>query len=249
MSADRSVGVFRVFEALDELADLVENARAVPLSASCVLPRDHVLDLLEDLREALPGELDDAQAVISAQDELLARARERFERAGEKAESARERALAQARAEVHGMLTAAQQEADRIRTDARAEHERLVTDTEVYRAAEAQAQRLAAEAQERARHLVAEAGEEADTVLTESREDADQLRAEADEYARARLAALAETLARTLRTVEKGRQSLRDRAGPGDGPGIHAHPDNPEHRQPAARPPGGTRERPPRLSR
>lgn len=237
---DRQAEVFRVFESLGELVGLVENARALPLSASCVLPRDYVLDLLEDIREALPAELDDAQAVIAAQDELLGRARERFERAGEKAEAARERALAQARAEVHGMLTAAQQEAERILADARAEHERLLTETEVHRAAREEADRLTAEAQEQARQLVAEAGAQADDLLAESREEADGLRNEADEYAQARLTALAETLTRTLRTVEKGRQSLRERVPTADQPG---------HQQPAARPAGGIRERAQRLSR
>ena len=233
--ADRQVEVFRVFEALRELVGLVENARAVPLSASCVLPRDHALDLLDDIRGSLPTELDDAQAVISAQDELLARARERLERAAEKAEAARERALAQARAEVQGMLAAAQQEAEHIVADARAEHDRLLTETEVHQAANEQARLLVADAREQARRLVHESGEQAHALLAESREQADQLRAEADEYVSARLSGLAETLTRTLRTVEKGRQSLRERV-----PATDVGSD-----RPAASP----RERPARLSR
>lgn len=234
--ADRQAEVFRVFEALRELVGLVENARAVPLSASCVVPRDHVLDLLDDIHGSLPAELDDAQAVISAQDELLARARDRVERAAEKAEAARERALAQARAEVAGMLAAAQQEAERIVADARAEHDRLVAETEVHRAAEAQARDLVVEAREEARRLTTESGEQARTLLAESREQAEQLRAEADEYVSARLSGLADTLTRTLRTVEKGRQSLRGRVPPPVEAGSE-HPD------------AGPRDRPVRLSR
>lgn len=215
---ERQVEVFRVFEALRELAGLVESARAVPLSASCMVPRDHVLDLIEDIRDALPSELDDAQAVISAQDDLLARARERVERATERAESARERALAQARAEVKGMLAAAQQEAKQIVAAARAEHERLVSETEVHRAAAEEAERLLAEAHEEASRAVAEATAQAQELIAQAREETERLRGEADEYAEARLAALADTLARTLRTVEKGREALRERVAAGSGP-------------------------------
>lgn len=230
----RRAEVYQVFEVLRELAGLVEGARAVPLSASCVVPRDYVLDLIEDLREALPSELDDAQAVISAQDELLGKARDRVERATERAEAAKERALAQARAEVHGMITAAQQEADRIVADARSEHDRLVAATEVHQAAATEADRLLAEAREESHRLVTEARGEAHTLVSEAQAEADALANEADEYADARLAALADTLGRTLRTVEKGRQSLRGR-----GTGAAARTGGP--------PPGAT-DRPKRLA-
>ena len=50
----------RTDDLLTELVELVETARAVPMSASCVVPREHVLDLLDELREALPPEMDEA---------------------------------------------------------------------------------------------------------------------------------------------------------------------------------------------
>ena len=44
----------RADKLLNELVEVVETARTVPMSASCVVPREHVLDLLDALREALP---------------------------------------------------------------------------------------------------------------------------------------------------------------------------------------------------
>ena len=45
--------VYRLYETVDELSTVIENARSVPMSGSCMVPRDHVLDLLDDLRESL----------------------------------------------------------------------------------------------------------------------------------------------------------------------------------------------------
>ncbi|MBN9619220.1 MAG: DivIVA domain-containing protein, partial [Actinobacteria bacterium] len=50
---------------LTELIELVETARALPMSASCVLPRERLLDLLDELREVLPPEMDEARTVIA----------------------------------------------------------------------------------------------------------------------------------------------------------------------------------------
>ena len=46
--------VYRLYETVDELTTVIENARSVPMSSSCMVPRDHLLDLLDELRESLP---------------------------------------------------------------------------------------------------------------------------------------------------------------------------------------------------
>ena len=66
----------RVDELLTELVELVETARAVPMSGSCVVPRERTLDLLDDLRETVPAELGHAREVLARRDALLAEARE-----------------------------------------------------------------------------------------------------------------------------------------------------------------------------
>ncbi|MGH3596516.1 MAG: cell division protein SepIVA, partial [Mycobacterium sp.] len=63
--------MYRVFEALDELGAIVEEARGVPMTAGCVVPRGDVLELIDDIKDAIPGELDDAQDVLDARDSLL----------------------------------------------------------------------------------------------------------------------------------------------------------------------------------
>ena len=49
--------VYRLYETVDELTTVIENARSVPMSGSCMVPRDHLLDLLDDLRESLPEDV------------------------------------------------------------------------------------------------------------------------------------------------------------------------------------------------
>ena len=43
-----------VQERLDELTVLVEEAKAMPLSASCILNRSPVLDVIEEIRQLMP---------------------------------------------------------------------------------------------------------------------------------------------------------------------------------------------------
>ena len=68
--------MYRVFEALDELSAIVEEARGVPMTAGCVVPRGDVLELIDDIKDAIPGELDDAQDVLDARDSMLIEAKE-----------------------------------------------------------------------------------------------------------------------------------------------------------------------------
>ena len=42
--------MYRVFEALDELVTILEEARGVPMTSGCVVPRGDVLELLDEVR-------------------------------------------------------------------------------------------------------------------------------------------------------------------------------------------------------
>ena len=63
--------MFHVFEALDELVAMIEEARGLPMSSQCMVPRSDALLLLDEIRDALPGELDDAQDVLDKRDTLV----------------------------------------------------------------------------------------------------------------------------------------------------------------------------------
>ena len=58
-------GPSTVIAALDQIEDLVESSRAVPLSASIMVNKAEILDLLDQAREALPEDLVAADAVVA----------------------------------------------------------------------------------------------------------------------------------------------------------------------------------------
>jgi hypothetical protein len=57
---------------IDNLIALIEGARAVPLSASCVIHRGDVLESLDAVRLDLPLELKDAREILAARDAIIA---------------------------------------------------------------------------------------------------------------------------------------------------------------------------------
>lgn len=58
-------------EKLTSAITMVEEARGVPLSASCVVHRGELLELLDEAREALPNDLESAQKLIAARDAII----------------------------------------------------------------------------------------------------------------------------------------------------------------------------------
>ena len=58
-------------EVLDHLTALVEDARSLPMSSSCVLHRGEVLDLVDEARRVVPGELEEAKRLLAERDGLL----------------------------------------------------------------------------------------------------------------------------------------------------------------------------------
>jgi F0F1-type ATP synthase membrane subunit b/b' len=58
-------------EKLTSAITMVEEARGVPLSASCVVHRGEMLELLDEAREALPNDLESAQKLLAARDAII----------------------------------------------------------------------------------------------------------------------------------------------------------------------------------
>jgi len=58
------------------LYDMVQDARSMPLSADkCILERDKVLDILDEIIAQLPGELKQARTIVESRNELVSQAR------------------------------------------------------------------------------------------------------------------------------------------------------------------------------
>ena len=62
-------------EKLISAITLIEEARGVPLSASCVVHRAEMLEILDDAREALPTDFESARKIIETRDAIIDEAR------------------------------------------------------------------------------------------------------------------------------------------------------------------------------
>ena len=62
------------------LYDMVQDARSVPLASDkCILERDKVLDLLDEIIAQLPVELKQARTIVESRNELISQARREAE--------------------------------------------------------------------------------------------------------------------------------------------------------------------------
>ncbi len=58
------------------LYDMVQDARSMPLAADkCILERDRVLDLLDEIIAQLPSELKQSRTIVESRNELISQAR------------------------------------------------------------------------------------------------------------------------------------------------------------------------------
>ena len=107
-------------EKLNTAIALVEEARGVPLSASCVVHRSEMLEILDGARESLPHDLFQAEEILTKKDALI-----------EEGRSSSEQLIASAREEVARMI-----EQTAIVQAARAEAQRILDDTRAQAAEE-----------------------------------------------------------------------------------------------------------------
>ncbi|MGC0416776.1 cell division initiation protein [Embleya sp. AB8] len=109
---------------LDELIALVENARSMPMSASCVVNRADVVARLEELKNLLPEEFDHARRVLGDRESVIEEGRREAEQVLAKAREERGSLVAdtevarEAYGEADRILNEARREAQRIREEA-----------------------------------------------------------------------------------------------------------------------------------
>lgn len=240
--------MYKTFQGMDDLQQMVEQAYGVPMTANCMVPRREVLDILDEMRNAIPIELDDAQDVLDHRDAIVADAQAEADAMIAEAEAERDRIHADAAAHAEQVIqdaedraastvSSAEAEADRLVTDARrefdqvtdraaAEADRLITsgNDSYQRSVDegiAEQQRLVSESE-----VVRNADAEAQRIVESAHADSDRLRTECDRYVDSTLSEFENTLTDTLRVVNRDRAALRKGAGAaGYRPqGAPAHP-------------------------
>ena len=63
-------------EAISQLYEIIQDARAVPLSSDkCMVERDQILDLLDEISNELPNELKQAKTIVDSRSEVITSAK------------------------------------------------------------------------------------------------------------------------------------------------------------------------------
>jgi cell division septum initiation protein DivIVA len=112
---------------IQQLEELVRDAKSMPLSSSALLNRDEVLELITQMKDSLPDEIKQARWIVKDREELLAKARRDTEAM---VEAAREEQLRMASHEA--VVQRAQEEAQRIVREASEDGRRLRLESEDY---------------------------------------------------------------------------------------------------------------------
>ncbi|OAH14808.1 cell division initiation protein [Streptomyces jeddahensis] len=201
---------------LDEIVAAVGSARSMPMSASCVINRAELLSMLEEVRQALPGSLAQAQELIGDREQMVEQARQEAERIIESAHAERGSLISDTE-----IARRSQAEADRILDEARKAAEEIRAEADDYVDSKLAnfevvlTKTLGSVGRGREKLLgtgpgVDEQGYE-DEDAPERSHDPETLRRTADEYVDVKLGAFEAVLAKTLEAVGRGRQKLHGR--------------------------------------
>jgi hypothetical protein len=127
-----------VYTVLDELSDIVEAARAMPMSDKCVVPRNEVLDLLDAIRQMLPTAVQEAEVLLADRVGVVEEGYREAERVVAEANAQSRALIEQATAQqahivsTHEITAAALAEAEAIRQQAASEAEQMRREVDQY---------------------------------------------------------------------------------------------------------------------
>jgi hypothetical protein len=114
-------------EKLTRLRELVLNARAMPMSASCVINRGEVLSAIDEVIDNLPDEISDAQRVIDRSQAKIAEGEAESERLVAKARDEAARLALESE-----IVRVAEEKAAKIKADAELEAQALRKETDLF---------------------------------------------------------------------------------------------------------------------
>lgn len=210
---------------LDEIVAAVGGARSMPMSASCVINRAELLAQLEEVRQALPGSLAQAQELIGGRAQMVEEARREAERIIESAHNQRGSLISDTE-----IARRSQAEADRILEEARREAEEIRAEADDYVDSKLANFEVVLTktigSVDRGREKLLGRGPGLDEhgypdeEAPERSHDPEMQRQQADAYVDTKLATFEAVLSKTLEAVGRGRQKLLGRV-PTDDLGAH----------------------------
>jgi hypothetical protein len=116
-----------ILQLIDRLEELFNESKSIPLTRNVMVDEDRMLDIIDQMRIAIPEEVKKAQQLLGQRDRVLAQAQEEANRT---LEIARQKADQLASKEI--VMQEAQRRADQILVQARADAENIRSDADEY---------------------------------------------------------------------------------------------------------------------
>jgi len=116
-----------ILQLIDRLEELFNQSKTIPLTRNVMVDEDRMLDIIDQMRIAIPEEVKKAQQLLGQRDRVLAQAQEEANRTIEIARQKAEQLVAK-----DTVVVEAQRRADQILAQSRAEGEGIRADADDY---------------------------------------------------------------------------------------------------------------------
>ena len=116
-----------ILQLIDRLEELFNESKAIPLTRNVMVDEDRMLDIIDQMRIAIPEEVKKAQQLLGQRDRVLAQAQEEANRTLEIARQKADQLVSK-----DMLMQEAQRRADQVLTQARAEAENTRADADDY---------------------------------------------------------------------------------------------------------------------
>ena len=116
-----------ILQLIDRLEELFNESKAIPLTRNVMVDEDRMLDIIDQMRIAIPEEVKKAQQLLGQRDRVLAQAQEEANRTLEIARQKADQLVSK-----DMLMQEAQRRADQVLAQARAEAENTRADADDY---------------------------------------------------------------------------------------------------------------------
>lgn len=184
---------------------MIEDARGTFGGSTCKIDRDKALDILDEMKQKFPVELEQARMVMAQRTEYL-----------NQAQTDAERLRSETQEETERLLREAHEEADRLIRNAREEAAHMVESSEIKRRLDAMLQQRMEQYRKEMEEQKRKDEEAARDRLARTERQCSELRKAVDSYCSDALRRVEDTLAGALGDVRKAHSGFVKLSGTGD---------------------------------
>lgn len=112
----------KTMELIKELEELIDRGNAVPFSSKAMINPEEAIEIIEELKETLPAELEESKRIVANKKQILFEAQKQADRTRENASKQmkamidKNEVTHQAQVQAEAIIKAAQEQAKEIRT-------------------------------------------------------------------------------------------------------------------------------------